>query len=146
MDETRKVVEELQFREDYEQYLDQLEVIDDTYKGNPIIYLADVNASSSLWFSDTLLRSYGRICEYRAYKRGEKLEEVIVARQLEVSNHLEEELGALCTGRIKEQRLGLIHSSSDWENKTPSNDFYVKDVKWRYDFLLGGICQAVDDQ
>nr|CAD7197623.1 unnamed protein product [Timema douglasi] len=46
----------------------------------------DANSKSPLWFSDVLRRPDGRRGGYRAYDRGEKLEEIIVARRLEVLN------------------------------------------------------------
>nr|CAD7200348.1 unnamed protein product [Timema douglasi] len=75
-----------QYREDIENYLEQMEVIDAVYSGIPVVILADVNAKSPLWFSDGLRRPNGMRGGYRTYDRGDKLEEIIVARWIEVLN------------------------------------------------------------
>nr|CAD7420364.1 unnamed protein product [Timema poppensis] len=52
----------------------------------PVIYLADTNSGSSLWFSDVWRREDGRKRGYRDYMRGGKLEEIIVTRKLIAAN------------------------------------------------------------
>nr|CAD7199042.1 unnamed protein product [Timema douglasi] len=76
----------LSYREYIEKYLEQIEVIDDVYRGIPLVFLADGN---TLWFSNVLRRLDGRRGGNRAYERGEKLEEIIGVRRLEVLNMIE---------------------------------------------------------
>nr|CAD7577057.1 unnamed protein product [Timema californicum] len=48
------------YREDIEKFLEHMEVIDYVYRGIPLLFLADTNAKSPLWFSDVLRRPDGR--------------------------------------------------------------------------------------
>nr|CAD7570012.1 unnamed protein product [Timema californicum] len=66
--------------------LEMIEAVEDVYERTPVVYQADTNSRSPLWFSNVWRRSDGRKGGHRAYKRGKNMEESIAARSLIVAS------------------------------------------------------------